>query len=239
MRSRQAKGPVMEPRDAADCLARLTRLLEAEGEPRRAAAAQRDKGSRYHFLAIRVPVLRRIALSDFDLSHHTPDARLRIFDYIWTHSEEYEVLSVPLLYYRNKGLAIRPEDFEVIRGWVGRVDDWGHCDDLSAIYSYCNHNWPERVMPFLRRLNGEDDIWSIRTSIVALVHYSGKNAVYLRPDQVFPFLDPHLGNRNNFIANAVGWVLREMHNIYPREIEDYIRENAANISSVARRKARL
>ncbi len=229
----------MEQLDEADCLARLTRMLELEGEPRRAAAAQRDKGSRYRFLAIRVPVLRRVALRDFDVSGYAPDERLRIFDYIWTRSDDYEVMSVPLLYYRNKGLAIRPEDFRVIRDWVGRVDDWGHCDDLAAIYSYCNRNWPEQVLPFLRRLNGEDDIWSIRTSIVALVHYSGKNAVYLRPGQVFPFLDTHLANRDKYIANAVGWILREMHRIYPREVEGYITDHSQDISAVARRKAKL
>lgn len=211
--------------------------MEAKGQPSRTAAAQRDKGSRYRFLAIRVPVLRRVALSEFDLSRYAADHRLRIFDYIWRQSNEYEILSIPLLYYRNKALKIRPEDFAVIRNWIDRVDDWGHCDDLAAIYSFCCHNWPELVLPFLHKLNGESNLWAIRASIVALVHYSGKNAVYLSPEQVMPLLDPHLVNREKYIANAVGWILREMHKVYPREIEAYVAANAAAISSIARRKA--
>ncbi|WP_316227946.1 DNA alkylation repair protein [Bradyrhizobium sp. SZCCHNR3015] len=227
----------MDIKSARDYLEQLTVLLRGYGEPRRAAAAQNDKGSRYTFFAIRVPVLRRVATREFDLADLSADERLFVHDYIWNHSNDYEVMSIPLLYYRKKALRINDEWFATIRSWIDRVDDWGHCDDLATIYSYFNHNRPDVVFPFLAKLNRSQDIWRIRTSIVALVHYSGKGSVYLSPAEVLPFLDPHLDNKDKYIANAIGWVLRELSRKYPSEIASYIAKNNDRLTGIARRRA--
>lgn len=220
-------------------LKRLVALLRSHGEPRRAAAAQRDKGSRYTFFAIRVPVLRRVATTDFALRELTAAQRLEVHDYIWKNTDVYEAMSIPLLYYRHQGRRIDDQAFDTIRRWIARIDNWGHCDDLAVVYSYCNHNRPERVTPFLRKLNASDDIWRIRTSLAALVHYSGKNAVYLTPDMVFPMLDPHLANENKYVANAVGWVLREMRRGFAKDVDGYVRTRGCMLSNAARKKAGL
>jgi len=218
---------------------RLLDLLSPLGEPRRAAAAQRDKGSRYTFLAIRVPALRRVATRDLGLDALSVPQRLAVLDYIWRHTDIYEAMSVPLLYYRSIGRRIENSAFPTLRRWISRIDNWGHCDDLAVIYSYCNHNQPARVMPFLRRLNASADIWRIRTSLVALLHYAGKHSVYLEPNVVLPMLDPHLSHPDPYVANAVGWVLREMRRRYRRDLDDYLATRGHLLSNVACRKAGL
>lgn len=227
----------MEAESGDVYLERLVDLLRSHGEPQRAAAAQRDKGSRYTFFAIRVPVLRRVATKAFDLRGLTARQRLKVYDYIWNHTEVYEAMSVPLLYYRQRGRRIDDDAFDTLRHWIDRIDNWGHCDDLSTVYSYCNHQNPEKVTPFLREWNASDNIWRIRTSLVSLVHYSGKNAVYLSPEEVLPMLDPHLANENKYVANAVGWVLRETRRRYRVDVDSYITANAGILSNIARRKA--
>jgi 3-methyladenine DNA glycosylase AlkD len=217
----------------------LTARVRALGNPRRAAAAQRDKGSRFEFAAVRVPVLRNLAVKDFAMTELDSAARLAVWDHIWRKSDVYEVLSAPLLHYRHLGLKIERRAFAVIRHWIDKIDDWGHCDDFAAIIANLNHNHKAEVFPYLVTLNRAAGIWRVRTSIAALVHYSGKNAVYLAPDEVFPLLDRHLGADNKYVANAVGWVLREMSHAYPAEIRRYVKVNAGKISSVALRKAAL
>ncbi len=165
--------------------------------------------------------------------------RLQFWDYVWRHSQYYEVMSVPLCYYYAQGTHIEPETFDVVCHWIDRVDDWGHCDGLAGIYSFLNHNHKRKVMPFLRRLNKSGNRWRVRASVVSLIHYSGKNAAYLSPDEIFPLLDPHLANSDKFIANAVGWVLREMRRDYLNEIDAYVSKNAGRLSRVALNKARL
>ena len=228
----------MTDADKARYLAELTALLVAQGQPRRAAAAQGDKGSAKTFLAIRVPVLRDIALRGFALPGLTPPARLEVWDHIWRTSPHYEVMSVPLLVYLAQGRKIDPAAFGVIRHWIDRVDDWGHCDNLSGVLSFLNHADKDAVMPYLEALGRSGDIWRVRASMVSLIHYSGKNAVYLTPAEVLPFLDPHLAHPDKYVANAVGWVLREMNHAYPAEIGGYVRANRDRLTGTALRKAR-
>ncbi|NER94272.1 MAG: DNA alkylation repair protein [Symploca sp. SIO1B1] len=227
----------MDVNDAHNYLEKLTVLLKSYGEPRRAAAAQKDKNSKFTFLAIRVPVLRSVALKEFSLDNFNENERLLIYNYIWNTTRIYEVMSIPLLYYRSKGLGICEEWFMTIRHWIDRLDNWGHCDDLAVIYSYFCHNYCDIVLPHLRELNESDDLWRIRASIVALAHYTGKGAAYLSPAEVLPFLDQHLGHKNKYVANAVGWILREYNKRYPSEIRSYIDNNQDNISRVVRKRA--
>ncbi len=229
----------MPPQEKKERLAKLTALVASRGNPLRAASAQRDKGSTKLFLAVRVPELRSIALKDFAMKDLTAVDRLEFWDYVWRHSQYYEVTLVPLIYYYAKRTRIEPETFDVVCRWIDRVDDWGHCDGLSGIYSFLNQNNKQKVMPFLRRLNQSDNRWRVRASVVSLIHYSGKNAAYLSPNEIFPFLDPHLANSDKYIANAAGWVLREMRRDYPNEIDAYVSKNAGRLSRIALSKARL
>jgi 3-methyladenine DNA glycosylase AlkD len=218
----------------------LTTLLVAKGNPQRAVGAQRDKGSAKTFLAIRVPVLREVALKTFALKELTPANRLEVWDHVWQRSPHYEVMSVPLMHYYAQGLRIDTAVFPVMSSWIDRIDDWGHCDGFAGCLSFLNHNRPRDVMPYLRKLNrAKDDIWRIRASIVALVHYSGKNAVYLAPDDVMPFLDPHLEHKDKYVANAIGWILREMRHVHRAAIDNYVSANRNRLSRTALAKAKL
>jgi 3-methyladenine DNA glycosylase AlkD len=233
----EGPGRQLNAKDEHSHLARLTSILQQYAQPSRAISAQKDKDSQYTFLAIRVPVLRRVATKEFRLSGLSAHEKLLIYDYIWNNAEFYEVMSIPLLYYRSKALEIENEAFPTISNWIDRIDNWAHCDDLAVIYSYFNHNRKRLVMPFLRKLNKSDSVWKIRASIVALAHYAGKRAIYLSPDEALPFLDPHLGQKNKYIANSVGWILREFRKKYPLEIRNYIAANSDKITGFARRRA--
>ena len=43
-------------------------------------------------------------------------------------------------------------------------------------------------MPVLECWNMDESLWPRRVSIVSLIHYSGKNAVFLPPDEVLPMV---------------------------------------------------
>ena len=228
----------MNEADLQNQLDALTKLLVPMGSPKRALAAQNDKSTRYDCLAIRVPVLRQVALRDFALKEHSPRDRLAIHNHIWNHGAYYEVMSIPILYYYAQARKHKLErfQFETIQHWVDRVDDWGHADGLGGILSFFNAQYSADVFPFLKRLNGLPDLWCIRVSIVSLVHYSGKNAVYLSPEEAFPLLEPHLGRREKYIANAIGWVLREYGRKHPEATRDFVEANADAVSPVAMRR---
>jgi len=228
----------MKQVELQNLLDELTARLVALGSPRRAAAAQNDKSTHYECLAIRVPVLRQVATKDFAQKDLSPKDRLALHDYIWNQASYYEVMSIPLLYYYAEGRKRRLErfQFDTIKNWIDRVDDWGHADGLGGILSFFNEQFKQDVFPYLQSLNRQTDLWSIRVSIVALVHYSGKNAVYLATDEAFSLLEPHLERKEKYIANAVGWVLREYRRKHPNVTEEFVEVRKNRVSSIALRR---
>jgi 3-methyladenine DNA glycosylase AlkD len=234
---RLGSSPGMTKVDADVYLSELTAMLIARGNARREAALKLDRGSNLEFLGVEVLTRRQVALKEFRLRDLTPAQELEVYDHIWRTSPYSEVMSIPLLYYYAQGLKIDAEAFETIHHWVDRLDNWAHCDELSGVISYLNHKDPGRVMPDLAVWNRSGELWKVRTSIVSLIHYSGKNSVYLTPGEVLPFLGPHLENTNGYVAKAVRWVLREMSYRYPDEVAAYIAEHRAHIPSTAQRRA--
>ena len=197
------------------------------------------RGSAFDFLSIDERTLERIAAKEFDLSDLLPDDQLIVLDYVWKHSTLYEGLSIPMWAFKLRGRKVVQGDFAIVSGWIDRIDNWAHCDGMSSVFANFNHEYPRLVTPVLKRWNKTKELWKIRASIVSLIHYSGKNAVYLTPKDVLPFLDPHLANKDKYIANAIGWVLREMHHRYRDDIAAYVDTNRAKISSIAFGKARM
>src|SRR5262249_15201177 len=114
----------MDPSAAAAHLERLCVLLRSYAEPRRVTAAQHDKDSKYTFLAIRVQILRRVATKEFVLEELDAAERLLVHDYVWNNTDLYEVMSIPLLFYRSRGRRIEDAAFATISHWIGRIDNW-------------------------------------------------------------------------------------------------------------------
>ncbi|MCY3839013.1 MAG: DNA alkylation repair protein, partial [Gammaproteobacteria bacterium] len=121
----------------------------------------------------------------------------------------------------------------VMQRWIDRVDNWCHADGLSGMYSRLLAADPTTVMPVLERWNMDKALWPRRVSIVSLIHYTGKNAVFLPPDEVLPMVDRCVEDRRQPMQKAVGWVLREMWRAYPEVIEQYLKGNAARIAPSA------
>jgi len=223
----------METKTKAEAyLQQLTALLKSLGSPQRSLAAKADKNSSLEFLAIRVPVLKEVATRSFALNGLDAVQRLRVWDYIWQNSPYFEVMAVPLYHYRSQGMQVDPTEFKVIGRWINRVENWSHCDELSYVLSCFTEQNPPRLLPYLARLNRSRNIWQIRASIVSTVHYAGKNSVYLSPDQVFPLLEPHVANKDKYVAKPVRWVLREMHRRYPRETATFANVHAQVLGKV-------
>ena len=61
-------------------------------------------------------------------------------------------------------------------------------------------------------------LWLRRISIVSLIHYSGKNAVFLPLERALPLVAACLDDEREQVQKAVGWVLREPGNAYPNEL---------------------
>ena len=212
----------------------VSEALTAISSPAYGKAVQEDRGSRLQHLGITFPDLRRRVRQGFSFYQLPEEQVLAVWDFLWRTSPYGDVLFAALEFYspivRKRA---SPALWAVVRQWSDRVDNWCHCDGLSAIYSRILESHVAEVYPQLVSWNRAEDEWCRRISLVSLIHYSGKNAVFLPPAKVLPLVSNCLDDNRYYVQMAVGWVLREMGHVYVREITQYLESQATKMSAPA------
>ena len=212
----------------------VVQALTAIGNPELGERIRKDRGSELVHLGIRFPALRKRVKEGFSFSELPEDEVLEVWDALWQSSPYGDVLFAALEYYApivRKNVS--PGLWPVVCGWAGRVDNWCHADLLSGMYSRILERHPDDVYPQIQAWNRAESEWLRRISIVSLVHYSGKNAVFLPPERVLPLVSSCLGDDRHYVQTAIGWVLREMSRAYPDEVVAYLEANASAMSATA------
>jgi 3-methyladenine DNA glycosylase AlkD len=212
----------------------VARALTAIGNPDLGEAIRKDRGSQLEHLGIRFPALRQRVKQGFSFYDRPDEEVLEVWDALWRSSPYGDVLFAALEYYapvvRKR---VSPGLWAVIRHWSARVDNWCHSDLLSGLYSRVLERFPDEVYPQIQVWNAAESEWLRRISIISPVHYSGKNAVFLPPEKVLPLVTNCLDDSRHYVQTAVGWVLREMGQVYPGEIAEYLEAHASAISASA------
>lgn len=210
----------------------VVKALTAIGNPTFGKAVQKDRGSQLEHLGIKFPVLRKRVKQGFSFYELPEKQILEVWDYLWQTSPYGDVLFAALEYYAPiVKKEINPNLWSVMQKWSKRVDNWCHSDGLSAIYSRILESDPEKVYPQIVKWNKSKNEWLRRISLVSLIHYAGKNAVYLPLNKVLPLVSNCLDDERYYVQTAVGWVLREMGNVYPKEVMKYLETNAIKMSA--------
>jgi 3-methyladenine DNA glycosylase AlkD len=212
----------------------VVEALSPLGDPARGKAVQQDRGSQLAHLGITFPILRRRVRQGFSF-YHLPEAQvLEIWDALWKTSPYGEVLFAALEFYtpvvREK---VSPGLWTVVRQWSNRVDNWCHSDGLSAIYSRILESNFAQTYPQIEAWNRDEKEWLRRISLVSLIHYSGKNAVFLPLNMVLPLVSNCMGDQQYYVQTAVGWVLREMGSVYHHEITQFLETHAGQMGTQA------
>jgi 3-methyladenine DNA glycosylase AlkD len=212
--------------------------LRRIGNPRLGIAVAKDRGSSMEHLGIGFPALRKRVKEGFSFYELPADRVLVTWDRLWRTSPYGDVLFAALEYYaplvRKK---VSPALWPVVRHWHERVDNWCHSDGLSSLYSWILASDPDAVYPQLEAWNRTEYQWLRRISLVSLIHYSGKNAVFMPLDRALPLVTTCLQDEREYVQKAVGWVLREVGHAYPDAVSAYIEEHITTISAVALRRA--
>jgi DNA alkylation repair enzyme len=212
--------------------------LRKIGNARRGAAIAKDRGSSLKHLGVGFPLLRKRVKEGFSFYDRSADEIVAIWDRLWRTSPYGDVLFAALEYYAPQvRKRVSPALWPVVRRWPARVDNWCHCDGLASLYSWILASDPDAVYPQLEVWNRAEEHWLRRISLVSLIHYSGKNAVFVPLDRALPLVTTCLRDEREYVQKAVGWVLREMGNAFPDEIGTYIEEHIAAISAGALRRA--
>lgn len=207
--------------------------LKPPGDPSRSAFTKNYMKSQLEFLTIKVPVMRQIAREGFSFYDRSPEEILAIWNGIWFSSSCFEVMCIPLFYYDRQGRKISPATWPTLSTWSERIENWAHSDSLASIYSYLLAQNFDEVYKVLQTWNKAENQWLRRLSMVSLIHYSGKKAVFLPLDKVLPMLENCLDDERPYVQKAIGWVLREANYVYHSEISAFIEQHLADLRGIA------
>jgi len=209
----------------------VVEALTAIGNPAFGKAVQQDRGSNLKHLGIKFPALRHRVKQGFSFYELPEDQILEVWDALWQTSPYGDVLFAALEYYLPIVKKQVPENlWSVVKDWASRVDNWCHSDGLSAIYSRVLESNQKEVYPQLVEWNQAEGEWLRRISLVSLIHYSGKNAVFMPLKKVLPLVTNCLDDERYYVQTAMGWVLREMRQVYQSEIIQYLQTHAGRLS---------
>lgn len=130
---------------------------------------------------------------------------------------------------------------KTLSSWIRNIDNWAHSDTLSAhLASLLDFALEEKDQQLIskhlkirKKWNKSSNSWTRRQSIVSLLNYSRLRKKTLSFNKIINFIHPLLTDDAFYVQRAVGWTLRETHNLYSQETYSYIEANIYKISSIA------
>ncbi len=183
----------------------------------------------------RVPAHRKAARQPYSFSGLTFEEQLAVWDHIWKNSTGFWV-KVHATFFLERHLK-KKEQLElmwpVIVHWQDSVDDWGLCDALAKVYTKILVVAPEKVYRVLRQWNKDPDLWKRRQSVVSLLYYSRTKKIHLPFAKIDALITPLLGDKEYYVQKGVGWALRELRNVYPKDAQAHLTKHIRAVSPIA------
>ncbi len=163
-----------------------------------------------------------------------PRARFKFWNQIWTSSDCFEVLNIPLIYYsdpkhHSESLLVGKS----LLGWATRLDNWAHSDSLSSIYVRLLEAQGPSIDQILKKWNSHSNPWLRRQSLVSLYYYSAQRQKVFPVSEALRRLKPLLGDPHYYVQKGVGWTLREAFNVAPDKVLGFIQANLHSIRPTA------
>jgi 3-methyladenine DNA glycosylase AlkD len=181
------------------------------------------------------PAHRKLFKQGYSFSELSPSEQLIIWDYIWKNASDFWARGHAFLYLESK---MKNKEFllnswETIKKWQNVVDNWGLCDGLAKIYTKTLELIPEQVLTQLEMWNKSKNLWDRRQSIVSLLYFSRTKKVVLPYGTIIKFINRLIDDKEYYVQKAVGWSLKELYNVYPKETLRYLEDNIKRISAIA------
>ena len=178
---------------------------------------------------LRVPEVRALLKTPLvkQISKLPRNQALDIWHYVYLNTPCYELGGLCIYFYQYRELS--RAEFNKLKQWTNRCDCWEHSDDLSKVYADTLEGNPSWVIPVLEKWNQSKKPWQRRQSIVSLLEYAQKRHTVLPFSKLISFVEPLLDDPEYYVQKGVGWTLREIYNVYPKEMKQFFNTHYSTI----------
>ena len=215
----------------------LRRELKSRANPRLAARMQSYVKSAMPLYGINAPTQREIAravfqqfpLDDFDHWHDTVLA-------LWhgARFREERTCAIELCEARRYRAFQTLETLPLYEEMIVTGAWWDLVDPVATHrIRYLLTEFPEQMIPVLKKWSRCDDIWKRRSAILSQLRLKDKTNL----DLLYQCIEPSLDSGEFFLQKAIGWALRDYawHDI--REVVRYVSANKNRLGKLSQREA--
>lgn len=202
---------------------------------RQLAAAQymaKNAPTSYEFKGMRIPQVRT-SFKKIPLREFSRDEQVKAFSELWTRTSIFEEALFSLYWLED----LKPEELlqylSFILRWSERIDNWAHADAYSHFLAKIYEMNPKNLEGFFAKWRLSSNPWFRRLSIVGILYYSRMRKKYPSFQKLIKSVEPLLFDEHYYVQKGVGWTLREIYNIYPRETFPFLLRNAENFHPAA------
>lgn len=190
--------------------------------------------SKLKFLNLTAPTVRG-NISWFAECYPTHDAKqlFPIAQDLWFESDIFEAKSLALVWLCKQSDEFLIAHHKQILTWVDAVDNWAHSDTLCSVLARLFEKIEPKMLPTYKKWNKSKNPWHRRCSMVGIYNYSYHREKPASFALAKSLVEPHFSAPEYYVQKAVGWTMREMYNVYPAETIKFIKNNLAQLTSIA------
>jgi|DEB19_MinimDraft_2_1074335.scaffolds.fasta_scaffold02065_3 3-methyladenine DNA glycosylase AlkD len=195
---------------------------------------QQYVGTNYHFYSLKNPTVQAVFKQGFSFSHEPMQVQMEFYIKLWNESNCYEIMNLSLMYlsiYCKKHKDI--DAFLLAKRFLPKIDNWAHSDFLSSIIGRHMIYAESSIFDELHALNNTENLWERRASLVPLLYHLKSKKSTLTETHFFDSINPRISDEAYFVQKAVGWLLREFGEKFPKKLLSFLYNNAFQMSSTA------
>lgn len=189
--------------------------------------------SRLPILGLTMPQQRAVSKKGFSFISLPQKDRDSVWQYLWKHGYEFEVLSQCLLHYGCHKEELGLSEWKMLKTWVKRVDNWAHSDMLSDLFAVLHERFPTAVYPQYVKWNRSGRPWEMRQSLVGLFYYAQGREKQPSFSKAMRMIRGAFYHPDVYVQKGVGWALRECYNVYPGRTYAFLKQRARELSPTA------
>lgn len=185
-------------------------------------------------MGVRIPKVRKISAKYFSEVKNLDKKNIFILcEKLLSGYDEEKTIAFDWTYRIRKQYT--KNDFKMFEGWLKKhVSNWGACDNFcSHTFGYFIFQFPE-YLPELKKLAQSKNRWLRRASAVALIYPNRKNK-YI--DEAFEIANILFDDSDDLVQKGYGWMLKEISNLYPQKVFEYVMARKKNMPRTALRYA--
>jgi 3-methyladenine DNA glycosylase AlkD len=203
----------------------LAKLIGKRTLPSASTQANLDELVR---LRLSVPTLRKLFKEVL-----TPSTQwtLKEWSELFNSTLYFEVRSLCLYAFQYRSLSLK--EISTVATWVHSIDCWEHSDDLAKILARAFEERPRALEQLYLEWNRSPNPWVRRQSLTGLIEYARLRKRVARPTFLLSQVEGLLDDPEYYVQKAVGWTLREIGQVYPKQTLKFLQIHLLKLDSRA------